>query len=71
MDCERCRAYYAAIVNLNLIRLIGRSNLAVPLQTRDYVDERRIGLWLNGSLGVRGGDDVGSRLLDYAEPVEF
>ena len=26
---------------------------------------------LNGSLGLRGGDDVSGCLFDYAEPVEF
>jgi hypothetical protein len=58
-------------VKLKLIGLIRRSNLTVPLQISDYINERGIRPGLNRSSGLRGGDHVGSRLFDYAEPIEF
>ena len=58
-------------MKLNLIRLIRRSNLTVPLQMGDSINERGMHPGLNRSLGLRGGDDVSSCLFDYAEPVEF
>jgi hypothetical protein len=58
-------------VKLNLIWLIRCSNLTISLQTSDNIDERGMSPGLNRSLGVRGGDDVSSRLFDYAEPVEL
>jgi hypothetical protein len=48
-----------------------RSNLTVPLQIGDYINERRMRPGLNRSLRLRGGDDVSTGLFDYAEPVEF
>src|SRR5262245_3755972 len=50
---------------------MGRTNLTVPLQRRDGVDERRIPPRFERSSRVRGGDDVGRRLFDDAEPVEL
>src|SRR5260221_638237 len=37
----------------------------------DCINERVMRPGLDRSLGLRGGDDVGSRLFDYAEPVEL
>jgi hypothetical protein len=58
-------------VKLNVVWLIGRSNLAIPLQIRDCVDERGMLPGFKRSLALRGGDKVRRRLFDYAEPVEL
>lgn len=61
----------ATVVKLNLIRLIRRSNLTVPLQIGDQINARGMRPGLNRSLSLRGGDDISSGLFDYAEPVEL
>ena len=71
IDCERRGAHRATVVKLNLVGLIRRPNLTVPLQIGDYINERGVQPGLNRSLGLCGGDDVGSRFFDNAEPVEF
>ena len=71
MDRQRRGTDNATVVKLNLIRLIRRSNLTVPLQTGDGIDERRMSPGFDRTLRMRGGDDVGGCLFDYAEPVEF
>ena len=71
VDCQRRGTHSATVVKLNLVGLIRRSNLTVPLQISDYINERGMRPGLNRSLGLRGGDDVSSCLFDYAEPVEF
>ena len=71
LDCQRRGTDNATVVKLNLVRLIRRSNLAVPLQMSDCIDERGVSPGFNRSLRMRGSDDVSSRLFDYAEPVEF
>jgi len=58
-------------VKLNFIWLIRRSNLTVPLQMSDCIDERGMSPGFNRSLRMRGSDNVSSRLFDYAEPLEF
>lgn len=58
-------------MKLNLIGVISRSNLTVPLQISDYVNERGMRPGLSRSLVLRGGDDVCSCLFDNAESVEF
>ena len=58
-------------MKLNLVWLIGRSNLAIPLQTRDCIDERRMHPGFKRSLALRGGDNVSRRLFHYAEPIEL
>jgi hypothetical protein len=71
MDCQRRGTHSATVVKLNLIGLTGSSNLSGPLQLGDCINERGVRPGLNQSLGVRHGDDVSSRLFDYAEPVKF
>lgn len=71
VDCQRRRTENATVVKLNLIWLIRRSNLTVPLQMSDYINERGIRPGLNRPLGLRGGDDVSGGLFDDAESVEF
>ena len=71
VDCQGRGTDNATVVKLNLIRLIGCSNLTVPLHISDFINERGMSPGLNRSLGLRGGDDVSSCLFDYAEPVEF
>ena len=71
VDCQRRGTDHATVVKLNCIRLIRRSNLTVPLQMRDGIDERGMSPKFNRSARMRGGDDVSSSLFDYAEPVEF
>ncbi len=58
-------------MKLDLIGLIRRSNLTVPLQIGDFINERGMRPGFNLSLGLRGGDDVSGCLFDYAEPIEF
>ena len=58
-------------MKLNLIRLIRRSNLTVPLQTRDSIDEPVMHPRLIDSFGIRGRDDIRSRLFHDVEPGEF
>ena len=61
----------AAVVKLDLVGLMGRSNLTVSLQSGDSVDERRVRPGFDRSLGLGGGDDVCGGFFDYAEAVEF
>jgi hypothetical protein len=61
VDCQRRGTHSATVVKLDLIWLIRRSNLTVPLQISDYVNER--------GMRSRGGDDASSCLFDYAEPI--
>ncbi len=71
VDCQSRSTHGATVVKLNLIWLIRRSNLTVPLQISDYTNERGMRPGLNRSLGLRGGDDVSICLFDYTEPVEL
>jgi len=71
VDCQRRGSHSAAVVKLNLIRLIGRSNLTVPLQLRDFINERGMRPGLSGSSGLCVRDDVGCCLFDHAEPDEL
>jgi hypothetical protein len=71
VDCQRRGTDDATVVKLNLIRVIGRSNLTVLLQTSDCINEGRMSPELNRPLVVRGSDDVSGRLFDYAEPVKL
>ena len=59
------------VVKLNLIWLMRRSNLTVPLQISDHINERRMHPGLNRSLGLRSGEEISRCLFDDAEPVEF
>src|SRR5262249_23566208 len=68
---QRRGTYSAAVVKLNLIRLIERSNLTVPLQLRDFINERGMRPGLSGSSGLCVRDDVGRCLFDHAEPDEL
>jgi len=71
LDRQRRGAHSATVVKLNLIWLIRRSNLTVPLQMSNGIIERGMSPRFNRSMRRRGGDDVSSCLFDYAEPVEF
>lgn len=71
VDCQRRGTYGAAVVKLNLIWLIRRSNLTVPLQMSDFINERGMRPGFNPSLGFRGGDDGSSCLFDHAEAIQF
>ena len=71
VDCQRSGTDRATVMKLNLIGLMRRPDLAVPLQLSDCVNEPGMRPGLNRSLGLRGGDDVRSCLFDYAEPVEL
>ena len=71
VDCQRPGTHSATVVKLDLIWLIRRWNLTVPLQISDYINERGTRPGLNRSLGLRGGEDASSCHFDYAEPIEF
>jgi hypothetical protein len=71
MDCQRRGTNNATVVKLNLIRLIRCSNLTVPLQMSDCINERGMSPGFNRSLCMLDGDDISSCLFDYAESVEF
>jgi len=71
VDRQGRSTHNTTVVKLNLIRLIRRSNLTVPLQVSDCIDERGMSPGFNCSLAVRRGDDIRSRLFDYAEPFDL
>src|SRR5580692_7131864 len=71
VDRQRRSTHHTAVVELNLVWLMGRSNLAIPLQPGDRIKKRGIRPWFDRSLRLRHGDHLRSRLFDHAEPIEF
>lgn len=64
-------AYGTAVVELNLLMLTGRADLAVPLEDRNFIDERGMLPRLDSSADLRGCDYVSSSFFDYAEALQF
>ena len=71
VDSQGSRTHNATIVELNLIRLVRRSNLPFSLQPCDDINERWILPGFKSSQGMLGGDNVGCRLLNYAKTIQF
>ena len=58
-------------MKLQLVRLTGRTNLTLPLERNDRIDERGVLPRLRNTGRLRSRYDVSRRLFNHAKAIKF